>query len=248
MNLTRKEFLLGAGGLGAGLATGLPVGAIAHANNAPGERSYAQCGEDLIVQFILGHIGATDARYLDVGAHDPVIINNTYLFYTQGFRGVLVEPNPVMCEKIRAERPEDVTLTAGIGMSDVREADFYMMNDSSWNTFSKEEADHMVKTTKGEIRVEKVIKMQLLEINGVMEEHFGGAPEYLSIDAEGIHLDILKTVNFKKYRPMVICVETLVSGTKQTMPEIGQFLASRGYTQRGGSFVNGIFVDRRLLG
>jgi hypothetical protein len=241
--LSRKEFLLGVGGA----AAGLPLGALAHARATPGNRSFSQCGEDLVVSFILGYLGVSDVTYLDIGAFDPIEINNTYLFYMRGFNGVLVEPNPVMCEKLRSVRPDDVTLTAGIGVRDVREADFYQMSDPSWNTFSKQEADHQVAITNGKIFIEKVLKMPLLDINRVMAEHFGGAPTYLSIDAEGMHLDLLKAIDYKRFRPVVICVETLVSGTTKTIPEIARFMASRGYEDRGGSFVNGIFVDSKII-
>ncbi len=243
MKVSRKEFLLGVGGA----AAGLPLGALAHARATPGNRSFSQCGEDLIVAFILGYLGVREVTYLDIGAFDPIKINNTYLFYLKGFNGVLVEPNPVMCKKLRSVRPDDVTLTAGIGVEDIREADFYQMSDPSWNTFSKQEADHQVEITKGKIFIEKVLKMPLLDINRVMAEHFGGAPTYVSIDAEGMHLDLLKAIDYKRFRPVVICVETLVSGTAETIPEIPQFMASRDYVNRGGSFVNGIFVDSKII-
>ena len=244
MKVSRKEFLLGAGGL----AAGIPLGALAANPASHGKRSYAQCGEDLVVDFLLGYIGVKTMTYLDIGAFDPIEINNTYLFYEKGFTGVLVEPNPVMCKKLRSVRPRDTTLTAGIGITDVREADFYQMSDPSWNTFSKEEADHVVKTTNGEIFIEKKLKMPLLDINRVMAEHFNGAPTFVSIDAEGLHFDLLKAIDYSRFRPVVICVETLVSGTMKTIPEIEAFMTTQGYVARGGSFVNEIFVDTKMLG
>jgi hypothetical protein len=121
------------------------------------------------------------------------------------------------------------------------------MSDPSWNTFSKKEAEHVVKTTNGAIFVEKQLKMPLLDINRVMQEHFGGAPTFVSIDAEGLHFDLVKAIDYSKYRPLVICVETLVSGTTKTIPEIAQYMSSQGYVERGGSFVNDIFVDVKVL-
>lgn len=244
MKVSRKEFLFGAGGL----VAGFPLGAMAHDRANPGNRSFAQCGEDLVVDFILGYVGVTNVSYLDIGAFDPIEINNTYLFYEKGFKGVLVEPNPVMCEKLRRVRPRDTTLTAGIGIADEREADFYQMSDPSWNTFSKAEAEHVVETTKGKIFIEKQLKMPLLDINGVMAKHFNGAPTFVSIDAEGLHFDLVKAIDYTKFRPLVICVETLVSGTTETIPEIAQYMATQGYVERGGSFVNSIFVDSKVLG
>ncbi len=264
MAMTRKDFFQNVGSAAAGLAVGmlgprrLALGA--HSPGASGgnpddlyepvtsgARSYSQCGEDVNVAFALSYLKVDDITYLDVGAHHPTLINNTYHFYQKGHRGVLVEPNIAMCQRLRAVRPRDTTLVAGIGTSAVREADYYLMTDSSWNTFSKEEADHQAKITGGLIKIEKVTKVPLLDINEVMEEHFKGAPSFLSLDAEGLHLAILKSLDYTRYRPRIICVETLVSGTHKTIPEIPAFMESKGYVARGGSFVNTIFIDSRLI-
>lgn len=253
--ISRSAFLSGLGGLAAGVPLGLAGGRylpprVPEAVVDPDfpYTSFAQSGEDLIAKFTFDYLGVADVPYLDVGAYDPVRINNTYYFYRKGFRGVLVEPNVKMCEKLRAVRPRDTTLTAGIGVTAVREADYYLMTEPSWNTFSKEEADHQSKVSNGRVTIEKVIKMPLLDINDVMAEHFQGAPAFVSIDAEGWHLPILKSIDFRRFRPKVICVETLVSGTKTVIEDIAVFMTSQGYQDRGGSIVNTLFVDGKLLG
>ncbi len=251
MKLTRKEFLFGVGGA----ALAAPLGAAGHyAYSRPrpqpapqGLTSFAQSGEDLVVHYICKHVGIKGLTYLDVGAHDPVVNSNTYFFYLRGHRGVLVEPNPAMCEKLREARPHDKVLVAGIGAKAAREADYYVMNDSSRNTFSKENAEHQERTTKGGIHVVEVRKMPLLDVNEVMAEHFEGPPTFVSIDVEGLDLAILQSMNFRRYRPKIICVEVLVSDTNRTVPEIATFMHKQGYVARGGSFVNTIFVDGKIL-
>jgi hypothetical protein len=261
--ISRSEFLSGLGGL----AVGVPLGMAGEAYRSPqapqvteapqappadeapwAERSFAQSAEDLIANYIFAYLGIGDISYLDIGAYDPVRINNTYFFYKKGSRGVLVEPNVAMCEKLRAVRPRDTTLNAGIGVSAASEADYYLMTEPSWNTFSKEEAEHQVKITNGRVKIDKVIKMPLLDINDVMSEHFKGAPAFVSIDAEGWHLPILKAIDFRRFRPKIICVETLVSGTTVKTGDVAAFMTSKGYHDRGGSFVNTLFVDGKLLG
>ena len=252
--MRRKDFLIGMGGL----AIGVPLGAVGAASmlqpesapSAPpsGHVSYSQAGEDLIVNHLLGRLKIKDISYLDIGAYDPILINNTYFFYKQGYRGVLVEPNVAMCEKLRTVRPRDTTLNAGIGIGKAGEADYYVMSEPSWNTFDKAEAEHQVKTTGGRVAIKEVRKMPLLNVNDVMGEHFNGkAPTFLSIDAEGWHLAILKSIDFKRFRPQVICVETLVSGELREIPEIPALLRTKGYVARGASFPNTIFVEAKLL-
>lgn len=257
--MRRKDFLIGL----AGAAIGVPLGAAGAMKALPprseapkgpfadgqGLVSYAQGGEDVAVALFFTLFGIRDVTYLDIGAWDPILINNTYLFYQLGFRGVLVEPNVGLTPKLRSVRPRDTVLEAGIGMGKKETTDYYVMTDESWSTFDKAEAEHQTKATGGRIRVKEVRKMPLLNVNDVMAEHFNGkAPSYVSIDAEGLHLAILKSIDFARFRPAIFCVETLVSGESRTIPEIPAFMKTRGYVARGGSFVNTIFVDSKLVG
>lgn len=261
MTISRKGFLQGMGCVAAGAA----AGAIAHGQfSTPpppkrdrrpprlivpprGEATYAQCGEDRIVRYVLDALGVADRSYLDVGAHDPVNLNNTYLLYANGHSGVLVEPNAEMCKTLREARPSDTVLEAGIGVTAAREADYYVMSEPSWNTFSKEEAERQAKATKGAITIKEVIKMPLLDINQVMADHFDEAPAFLSVDTQGFELPILKSIDYARFRPKVICAETLVTGTRKMVPEIAAFMGTQGYVVRGMTFVNSIFVDSKLI-
>jgi len=208
--------------------------------------SFAQQGEDLIIMQIFMELGISNATYIDIGAHDPIVGNNTFLFYTLGSHGVLVEPNPVYVEKLRHVRPRDTVIAAGIGFNGVTSADYYDFGDDSQeNTFSKEQADTLIRLGT---KLSKVTKMPLLAINDVLAANFPGAPpSLLSIDTEGLDLAILKSLDFKRFRPPVICAETLEMGTAQVLQEIPDFLRSKGYVVRGGTFVNTIFVDDNLI-
>jgi FkbM family methyltransferase len=248
MQIRRKDFLIGLGGM----AVGAPAGALAYGplteSVETGVPSYSQGGEDLAVSFFFEYCGIGDITYLDIGAYDPVKINNTYSFYRRGCRGVLVEPNVTMCERLRAVRPRDTTLAAGIGFGAAKEADYYVLADPSWNTFSKEEAERRAVITNGTTRILRVVKVPLLNINDVMAEHFGGkAPAFVSIDTEGLDLAILKTIEFRRFRPRAFCVETTPTGSRGIVAETSEYMQTQGYVARGGSFVNTIFVDSTIL-
>ena len=255
MTIGRRDFLLGSGGAAVGVLghrylVGEPEGTanvIPALVNELGLMSFAQSGEDIIVGFLLDYLGVQDVSYLDIGAYDPILINNTYYFYKKGHRGVLVEPNVTMCEKLESIRPEDTTLAVGIGVDAVTDAEYYVMSEPSWSTFSRAEAEHQEQITNGEVSIKEVRTLPLLNINNVMDEHFGGAPTFLSIDAEGWHIAILKSVDYDRFRPKAICIETLVSGASNTIPEIPVFMETKGYIARGGSFVNTIFVDSGII-
>ena len=244
-----SSFLLGcSGGLVAG---GLGVAVALHDRRPQAAaRSYSQQGEDLIVESICGFLGIGTPTYLDVGAADPTVGSNTYLFYRKGCRGVLVEPNPVFFRSLKKVRPNDTVLNIGIGTTNVAEADYYVISGQigSWlNTFSKEQAERVTSAPGSLNRIEKILKMPLVNINKVISEHFQGAPDFLSTDTEGLDLDILKSLDFDRFRPKILCVETLIVHTTKEDPRILELMQSKGYAVRGSTFVNTIFVDNRLL-
>lgn len=177
--------------------------------------SYSQFGEDLIISHLFAQLDISKPTYLDIGANEPKYISNTYFFYERGSTGVLIEPNPYLFKKLKAQRPGDIVLNTGIGMSDITEADFYLFPNKAngLSTFSKKEANHWVQTGMkglGKIEIEKVIKMPLIPVNNILEKYFqNNRLNFISLDVEGLDLDILKTLNFSKFKPDVICVETL---------------------------------------
>lgn len=262
--MNRKGFLIGSGGFALGALLGAtgermtstldttPSAPLPAPRSGPtlprGESSYAQAGEDMIVRNIFQNLNLNEITYLDIGANDPVLMNNTFYFYGRGHHGVLVEPNAVLCEKLRAVRPRDTTVEAGIGTGSAKSADFYLLSEAAWSTFDKAEAEERVRNSGGKVTIKEVRKTPLLDVNQVMAEHFAGqAPSFLSVDAEGWDLPILKSIDYRRFRPKVICAETMVFGTLRAAPEIPAFLRTKGYSSRGSSLVNTIFVDSSLL-
>lgn len=247
--LPRREFFIGGlAGLILGKGSGWARAKEPTLSSLPkGTRFYfSQHGEDIVVNGLFCARKIEKPSYLDIGAWEPIDSNNTYHFYLQGGRGVLVEPNPAYTEKLKQARPGDVVLQAGIGIDETTELDFYMLDDDQLNTFDRKQVDHVV-ATLGK-KLERVVKMPLLNINRVMAEHFkGSAPDFLSIDVEGLDLAILKTLDFERFRPKVICVETVITGTMRHNPETPEFLATKGYIVSGGTYPNTVLLDKKLL-
>jgi FkbM family methyltransferase len=245
------------GGFLLGAAGGLTAGAVGMRSydarqGAIGQTSYAQQGEDLILWNLCTYLSLAQPTYLDVGAFDPVDLSNTYLFYTRGCRGVLVEPNPARWGRLESVRPRDTLIKAGIGITaePETEADFYVMGGpgddaAGLSTFSREEAEGVAAKTNGRHYIQEVIRMKLLNVNMVIEEHFQGAPNVVSIDVEGLDLDILRTFDFARFRPDILCVESIEFGTGKFRPGIVELLTAKDYVYRGGTFVNCIFIDKR---
>jgi FkbM family methyltransferase len=215
--------------------------------------SYSDRGEDLIVAGIFDQIGITRPFYIDIGANDPIYRNNTYHFYRRGSRGVLVEPNPMLADKLARKRPGDICLAQGVGKPSDSPLTFYVFDNSALSTFSLEQARHVEKSS--EYRVVSELKVPIVGINEIFEKYGGNGLHYISVDCEGLDLDILKSIHFDRFRPALFCVETTLPqpqgagrnfmGAK--IPEILDTMAAQGYWAIADSSINTIFVDSKVL-
>lgn len=217
---------------------------------------YSQFGEDLILAHLFAQIGITKPTYLDIGANEPRYISNTYYFYVRGSKGVLIEPNPYLYKKLKRIRSKDIVLNTGIGFSEIAEADFYLFPNfaNGLSTFSEKEARHWEQTGMkgiGKIAVDKVIKMPLTPINNVLQQYFSeGAPNFISLDVEGLDLEILKSLDLEKYQPEVICVETLGYDANQQgfkLNNIINYMLTKNYIIYADTWVNTIFCRKDIL-
>jgi len=209
------------------------------------KKSYSQCGEDMIIDFILRQqLRKEKITYLDIGCHHATYLSNTAFFYKSGNHGVCVEPDPLLFKAIAAERKGDVCLNAGIGNTKQKSADFYIISEKTLNTFSKEDA--LRYESYGNKKIEKIIRVPLISINEVMEEYLKPFPNFVSLDAEGFDLEILKSINFTKYRPEVFCIETLTyteNGTEEKIVPIIDFMKRNDYFVYADTYINSIFID-----
>lgn len=207
--------------------------------------SYAQCGEDLIVDYVLAMLDVGTVSYLDIGAHHPRYLSNTYYFYRQGGRGVCVEPDPDALSAFQQIRPRDICLPVGIGALPGT-ADLFVMTTSTLNTFSREEAERY--QSYGKERIERVIPVEIKTVTQVLEAHFELAPDFVSIDVEGLDVSILKGFDFDRFRPKVFCVETLTyteDGGEEKIRELPNILQENGYFIYADTYINTIAVDRQ---
>lgn len=206
------------------------------------EISYAQCGEDLLIQYVFATLGVREIRYLDIGAHHPSYLSNTCLFYLKGHRGVCVEPDATLLPAFHRERPADKVLNVGVAPED-GESDFFVMSTPTLNTFSRAEAERFA--SYGKERIERVEKVEIRNINSLIADNFSAPPNLLSLDVEGLDLVILQSLDFGRCAPVVMCIETLSyteDRSERKLTEVIEFVQAQGYFVYADTHVNSIFV------
>lgn len=209
---------------------------------------YSQMGEDIIIESIFRKMKKYDFSYIDIGANDPIIFSNTYYFYKKyKVKGCLIEPDSVLCKKLKKKRTRDICLNVGLG-SKCDNLDFYVFDCDPLNTFSKEEAEKI--KSYGTYHLKKIEKVKVIKFNDVVKKYFNDkTPELISLDTEGVEMDILRSIDFDKYRPVIFCIETWdynekTGGSKDL--EIIDFMTKKGYEIYADTHLNTIFLDSKI--
>jgi len=211
------------------------------------KKSYSQSGEDLIVKFIFDSLNISHPSYIDIGAHHPYYLSNTAIFYELGCRGMNIEADPNLFTSFQQHRMQDENLNIGISTKKGF-ADFYIISTPTLNTFSKLDAERYQE--EGDYHITDIIKIPTDSINNIIDAYYGGVfPNFLNVDAEGIDELIIRSIDYDKSYPLVICVETLSfsstgKGIKNTT--VTDYLIQKGYMIYADTNINTILVKRKL--
>jgi FkbM family methyltransferase len=170
---------------------------------------YSQDGEDLLVDRLLAMPPGTPGFYVDVGAHHPERLSNTFFFYLRGWRGINIDAMPGSMDAFREMRPRDINVERAI--SDVRQTlTYYTFSESSLNGFNAE----LSKERDGQKEWSRLLgtrEIETVTLADVLDEHLppGQRIDFLSVDVEGLDYQVLKSNNWAKYRPKLVLAEDL---------------------------------------
>ena len=156
-------------------------------------KTYSQWGEDLIIENIL-KIKLENMLTLDAFIQFD---SNTCLLYNKGWSGTNIDLNPTSIELFNIVRKGDNNILATLSDETNKEVDiFFEHNFSSINSL------HFKNFSSDK---KKYIKKRALtkKFSDLINSNF----DFLNIDCEGEDLNILKTIDFKKFTPNLICIE-----------------------------------------
>jgi len=167
--------------------------------------SYAQNFEDVLLWRALHDV--EHGRYLDVGAHDPVIDSVSLAFYEAGWRGIHVEPTSFYAGLLREARPDEIVIEAAVTDA-AGPIPFYELGGLSSGREDIAEhhthCGHRPRTTL----VPTVGLDKLLELSG-------GDIHWLKIDVEGMEADVLRSWRECNIRPWILVVESTYPNSEQ---------------------------------
>jgi FkbM family methyltransferase len=166
---------------------------------------FSQAGEDAIAWKIARYVlNLQRGFYVDVGAYHPYKHSNTYLLYKAGWRGINIDPRPGMKALFERYRAEDINIEAGIAEQEGEMTYYIIDDDSTMNTFSRE---NLVRLNLLD-QVRQKVPTPVHRLDEVLDRHSGAKEvDYLNIDAEGFESEILNSLDVGNHRPKMISIE-----------------------------------------
>jgi FkbM family methyltransferase len=142
-----------------------------------------------------------DGFFVEVGANDPKISSQTWFLEEQGWRGVLVEPQARLAEKLRQVRTRSAVFqVACAAPGHPKQMPLHIAEYPSQSSLVK----HLVGPGTKYVQTEMV---ELLTLDEVLERAGNPHIDFLSIDVEGTQLDVLRGFSLQRHRPALLFIE-----------------------------------------
>jgi len=209
-----------------------------------GVRAYSSEGEDMILKRIFDK--KRNGVYIDVGAHHPFRVSNTYLLYKQNWTGINIDPMPGSKALFNKHRPKDVNLELGVSVVK-QQLTYFIFNEPALNTFSPEKVQEYTQVAKYQVIAEK--KIDTWPLADILDKYLTKdvAIDFLTIDAEGLDMEVLRSNNWDKYRPTYVLAESPPFEVFEAdRSELFQFMQQVGYGMFAKTYYTYFFKNMNL--
>jgi FkbM family methyltransferase len=202
--------------------------------------SFSQEGEDCVISRFFD--GTPSGFYVDVGAHHPIRFSNTFALYLRGWHGVNIDAQPGSMKRFRRLRPRDVNLELAVGSEDGSLV-LTQFDEPALNTLDPSLIPDRLAAGYRVIG-EATVRVQPLAT--VLDQYVGGSTDIdlLTVDVEGLDVAVLSSNDWNRYRPRLVCVESLRSTRDNDGDDATRsFCESVGYRVLGATYNSLLFED-----
>ena len=174
--------------------------------------SFALNGLDLKLAARLGH--PRHGFFIEAGANDGLAQSNTLYFERYlGWRGLLIEPIPVLAEACRRNRPKDIVENAALvpfGFAgdtiEMRYCNLMSLVKGGMRS-AAEERDHIAAGCE----VQQVASYELVvpacTLQSILDRHGIGAADLVVLDVEGFEAKVLQGIDFDRFTARNLLIE-----------------------------------------
>jgi FkbM family methyltransferase len=198
-----------------------------------GSLTFSQFGEDVMMRYLFDE--DYKGFYVDVGAFHPMLLSNTYALYRKGWRGIAIDPNPECGVLFARFRPKDKFVHSAVG-TDSGVVEMAMFKESTFNCTS----DQLDKVPEDVRRNVRLVQASIRSLSEIFDSEGIDKVDLLSVDCEGNDLKVLRSNDWSRWKPSVVCVEDHEDDWRQS--ETALYLNSLGYELRYRSGFSSFFV------
>ena len=163
-------------------------------------------------------------------AHHPSRFSNTYFFYLRGWRGINIDAMPGSMAAFRQARPGDINLECGVAEAPGL-LTYYQFDEPAVNGFSREVSE--ARAAEGHFKLIGRVEVPARPLAEILSEHLapGRTVDFLSVDAEGLDLEVLRSNDWSRFRPKVVVAEDSDALMVDDLGRSGvvEFLRGHGY-------------------
>ena len=202
---------------------------------------YSGCGEDVILNYLFKE--KNNGFYVDVGACEPVRFSNTYIFYLKGWNGINIEAMPGSMDSFKEIRPRDINIEAAVSNTEEPLTYYEIGGAKSMNSFSLD----FIKDLGAENSITNKIKIKPIKFSQILNDYLpqNQIIDFLTIDVEGLELEVLKSNNWEKYRPRIISLESFEKMNENNFDsEIIAYLDSVSYKILSKTVTSLFFIEK----
>jgi len=184
---------------------------------AVGSSRYSRPALDELDRKLERHLDRDGGYFVEAGANDGFTQSNTYYFERcRGWRGVLVEGIPALAAECRRNRPAAVVVEAAL-VSAAAPGQTVTMHYSGLmsaveNALGSTEAtaEHIQRGLAVQsLAATYAVAVPARTLTEVLAENCPGQEiDLLSLDVEGMEADVLRGLDFARFAPRFLCVET----------------------------------------
>ena len=209
--------------------------------------SYSQEGEDLILASLFDlQFSKTPGFYVDVGAHHPKLLSNTFVFYMNGWSGINIDAAPGSMLAFQHERPRDINIEAAVGEAD-KALTFYEFNQPALNSFCRDR----IPTGYFGWTIVRERQLTTATLAHLLEQHLppGRLIDFMTVDVEGFDLRVLKSNDWARFRPAVVLVEDdeAIQSNRFWDSSISRYMSQQGYNYCCNTLLTTFFVDQEQV-
>jgi FkbM family methyltransferase len=207
--------------------------------------AFSQEGEDLVLAREFE--GKPGGFFVDVGAHHPIRLSNTYKFYLQGWKGINIDAMPGSMQLFKKLRPRDINLEVPISNTAGKRLSYFMFDDFAVNTF--DEALATERKNEGKNKFVGKQEMETYTLAQLLEQYVpaGQVINFMSIDVEGLDAEVLQSNDWSRFRPNFVITEGLgLELLDQAKTPAHEVLEGQGYGLWAKTVNSFIYRDRSL--